>query len=180
MSIKNHKCRKCGGKALPGKAICYACLLSKRRESKANRELIKQKKKARHEKTKSYRKTLHDKAWGLMSRYIRLKWADDNGNVVCYTCNEVHHYKDQMECGHFWHDRIDFCEDNLKPQCTSCNRFRADKAMAVYSARLLDDLGEAKFKELRLYANTKGNGYSVAELREIIADLKVKLATLSK
>jgi len=177
MLILKRKICKCGRKAAPNRRKCQRCIWAEQRSKAESSKLAR---KEKHEKTKTYRQELHDKAWKLMSLYIRLKWADENGMVKCYSCDEVHHYKDQLHAGHLWHSRIDFCEDNLRPQCSGCNTYHSDTSMPEYAARRLNDLGEAKFKELRLYANQKGNDYSVVELRDIIADLKVKLATLSK
>jgi hypothetical protein len=165
--IFKRKICKCGKKAVQNRRKCYQCILADKRKKAEAKLLSKQKKKARHEQSESYRKTLFKKAWGIMSKHIRLKYADDNGMVACYTCGNIHHYK-EMHCGHFWHDRLDFCEDNLRPQCNSCNTYKADKSMAVYAAKLLDELGLEKFKALRLQANTFGNGYSIAELHTII------------
>ncbi|MCH9716335.1 MAG: recombination protein NinG [Gammaproteobacteria bacterium] len=58
------------------------------------------------------------------SRYIRLKYADHNGYVKCYTCKRVKHYKDSMQCGHFLSRRYystRWSEDNCRPQCYGCN-----------------------------------------------------------
>ena len=37
----------------------------------------------------------------IFSQYIRLKDADHNGDVTCFTCGKVSHYKSGMQCGHF-------------------------------------------------------------------------------
>jgi len=58
------------------------------------------------------------------SRYIRLKYANHNGFVKCYTCPRVKHYKDSMQCGHFMsrrHYSTRWSEDNCRPQCYGCN-----------------------------------------------------------
>jgi hypothetical protein len=137
-------------------------------KERTDRDAAKMKKKAKYETTKKYKKGLWKKAWHLWSLHIRLKYADEFGMASCYTCGKRLHYK-QLQCGHFWHDRLDFEEDNHKPQCSSCNKYNAGKMGAVYAAKLLDELGEKRFKELRLLANTKRNDYSLAELHEIIA-----------
>lgn len=43
---------------------------------------------------------LIDDADAVFSRYIRLKYADENGYVNCYTSGEWIHYK-EAQCGHF-------------------------------------------------------------------------------
>ena len=112
-----------------------------------------------------------------MSLYIRLKYADENGMVRCYTCGKMDHYK-ETHAWHYWHDRLDFEEDNLKPQCPYCNTYNADKAMAVYGAKLVEKLGLERFKELRIKAFSKGNDYSFEELKAIISKLEVFLKEL--
>jgi len=73
---------------------------------------------------KPSRKYLVKKLDTLFSLYIRLKSADKNGIVKCYTCNTKRHYKDYMQCGHFISRRhyiTRWKETNAKPQCYSCN-----------------------------------------------------------
>ena len=58
------------------------------------------------------------------SRYIRLKYADHNGFVKCYTCNCIKHFKDSMQCGHFMsrrHYSTRWLDTNARPQCYGCN-----------------------------------------------------------
>lgn len=59
----------------------------------------------------------------VFSHYIRLRDADESGNVVCVTCFEQHHWT-EMQCGHYvlrsnmgtrWHLQ------NCNPQCSLCN-----------------------------------------------------------
>jgi hypothetical protein len=61
-------------------------------------------------------------SWKLFSRYIRLKDADDNGFVKCVTCGTVKHYK-EMHAGHYLHNKCDYDERNVHPQCIKCNHF---------------------------------------------------------
>jgi hypothetical protein len=64
----------------------------------------------------------------VLSRYIRLKYADGNGLVPCYTCNRKLPIA-QIQNGHFIH-RADmatrFLEDNCRPQCPACNQAHND------------------------------------------------------
>lgn len=60
------------------------------------------------------------------SLFIRLRDADSNGNVVCFTCGVIKHYKSGMQCGHFQsrrHLATRFDELNCQPQCVKCNMF---------------------------------------------------------
>lgn len=59
----------------------------------------------------------------IFSRYIRLKYADENGIAQCYTCQKKLPIA-AIQNGHYVH-RIDmatrFLEDNCRPQCSECN-----------------------------------------------------------
>ena len=60
------------------------------------------------------------------SLYIRLRDADTNGLVECFTCNVKKHYKQGMQCGHFQsrrHLATRFDHINCQPQCVKCNMF---------------------------------------------------------
>lgn len=66
----------------------------------------------------------------VFSKYVRLKNANKNGLIVCYTCGIIRHWKDSMDCGH-WIPRNHTCTrwelDNVRPQCRGCNRFGGGK-----------------------------------------------------
>ena len=59
----------------------------------------------------------------VFSRYIRLKYADENGYVKCFTCPEFLFWK-EIENGHYVsrsNQATRFLEDNCRPQCGFCN-----------------------------------------------------------
>tara|TARA_Y100000004_G_scaffold63462_1_gene71165 strand:- start:9164 stop:9568 length:405 start_codon:yes stop_codon:yes gene_type:complete len=61
----------------------------------------------------------------VFSLYIRMKHADDNGNVKCFTCESVKNWK-EIQAGHFQSRRFmntRWSEVNVKPQCVKCNMF---------------------------------------------------------
>lgn len=64
--------------------------------------------------------------WKVMSEWIRRKDADINGYVKCVTCGCKKHWK-EMDAGHYIPKTAGlgmyFCENNIHPQCTYCNRF---------------------------------------------------------
>lgn len=67
--------------------------------------------------------TLKKKVWALFSKYIRLRYADWDGIVQCYTCPKKKHWK-QMQAGHGFGGRsnsILFEEKIVRPQCYGCN-----------------------------------------------------------
>ena len=72
-------------------------------------------------------KTLKQKAWYEFSRYIRMKYADENGVVMCVTCGTPMMWNDKMQAGHAIQGRGNFILFNEKfvyPQCQCCNIFK--------------------------------------------------------
>lgn len=73
----------------------------------------------------------------VFSRYVRLKFADANGNARCYTCGAYKHWK-ELQNGHFIRRQYlatRFDERNCRPQCVGCNMF-GDGKTVEFSARL--------------------------------------------
>ena len=57
------------------------------------------------------------------SQYIRLRRADANGLVECFTCGKIDHWKKQ-QAGHFQsrrHLTTRWNELNVQVQCVRCN-----------------------------------------------------------
>ena len=77
------------------------------------------------------------------SQFIRLKHSDANGNVACYTCGKIKHWKEQQN-GHFISRQYlvtRWNEDNCKPQCAGCNIF-GNGQLLDFEERLKKELGE--------------------------------------
>jgi hypothetical protein len=84
--------------------------------------------------------TLVDDLDIIFSRYIRLKYANEHGNVECYTCSTLKHYK-AMQCGHFIpraHMYTRYSEENCKPQCSHCNEGK-DGNLKSFAEHLVHD-----------------------------------------
>jgi len=67
----------------------------------------------------------------IFSQYIRLKYADKDGFVKCYTCETWKHWK-EMQNGHFISRQYlvtRFDENNCRPQDASCNVFAHGKPL---------------------------------------------------
>lgn len=77
------------------------------------------------------------KAWDTFSLYIRLR------DKRCVTCGS----ENQLQAGHFWHNVLDFDEENLNCQCKRCNHFLSGN-LAQYAVYLLGKLGKEKFDAL--------------------------------
>ena len=101
------------------------------------------------------------------SKYIRLKDAID-GRVSCFTCGKgMYWQKDGAEAGHFqgrskYSTRWD--EDNVKVQCTRCNKWRHG-ALDMYAINL-DKIRKGLAEELVQRGHTLRK-FSTAELEEM-------------
>jgi len=90
------------------------------------------------------------------SLYIRLRDADSNGLVFCFTCGRSKHYKSGMQCGHFQSRRFlatRFDEQNCAPQCVACNMFRGGEQYK-FALNLDAKYREGKAEELEIKART--------------------------
>lgn len=174
MSIK--LCKLCSGNRYGNSSWCYKHYqerLRLKRQEKAERKLANKIKTKRFQL--SLKKKLHNKAWKLMSEWIRRKDANLDGFNYCYTCEAIKHYKD-LDAGHFRHDKLDFDDRNLKPQCTKCNRYYSGM-LDIYAYKLLKDYGKEWFDKL-VKDSWEHIGYSCEELRLIIIDLRDKISKL--
>ena len=114
---------------------CDFCMhqhaLQKKRDAKPTQKPVKAKKKPR-----SIAMLRNDVA-GLVQRLVRLKAADQNGMVKCWTCPEVRHWT-EMQGGHFIErtkTATKMLEENIHPQCPGCNMFGMKKASTVLAYR---------------------------------------------
>lgn len=124
---------------------------------------IKPTKKYKPNKKESF-KYLHEKAWKLISMYVRQQGMDKDGHNKCYTCEVVRHWK-ELQCGHYHHGKGDFELKNLKPQCAGCNKFRHGN-LSIYGTKLSQEIGVAGMKKLLLKVNT--TKYTCQDLKRII------------
>lgn len=84
-------------------------------------------------------KSLHRKAWKIFSLWIRKR-----DNFTCFTCGK----KDGiMNAGHFYHNYLDFDEQNINCQCSYCNKWLSGN-LAIYAERLIEKYGIRVFKNL--------------------------------
>ena len=77
---------------------------------------------------KTKRQRLIAKLDEVFSIYIRLRDADKNGNVTCFTCGKKEYWKGKgMQCGHFMsrkHLATRWDETNCQVQCVGCNVYK--------------------------------------------------------
>lgn len=122
---------------------------------------------------------LIDVADDLFSKVIRLSAADENGFVICYTCDIKIRWQD-IQNGHYVKRGnlfLRFDTRNCRPQCEDCNKYK-DGNMAEYTRRLeaehsgITDI--LKEEAALVYKPTRH------ELQAIIAECKLKLKGLPK
>jgi hypothetical protein len=115
----------------------------------------------------------------IFSQLIRLKEADTDGMVKCFTCDVVKHWK-QMQCGHFVSRAqmpTRFSEKNCRPQCKTCNEDKRGN-LVVFAERL-----EAEELGIVAILQEQGRGvqdYDRDELKALIADTTRKVKLLLK
>ena len=126
------------------------------------------------------RSTYVDTLDSVFSHYVRQKYADENGNVRCFTCDKVMPWK-EIQNGHYggkfrstrgsyatrWH------EDGSRPQDYGCNVGQWGK-QAVYHERLVEDIGEDRIDALMQLSHTTVK-LSNIDLLEMIREYYAKL-----
>lgn len=123
-------------------------------------------------KKKVNKSAIKKKAWAEFSRYIRLKNADKNGMVTCYTCPTQKHWK-EMQAGHGIGGRnnaVLFLEEVVRPQCIGCNMY-ANGRYAVFTRRLIDELGMKEYDRIVSLSNVPVQ-YKAFQYQEIYEKYK--------
>ena len=105
---------------------------------------------------KTEKQKARDRADQWFSRYIRIKYSVDAYYMLvanCYTCGRIHPIK-HLDCGHYInreHISVRFNENNARPQCTYCNRYRSGKHFD-FGVKLAKEIGAEEFDNLRQMA----------------------------
>lgn len=110
--------------------------------------LLKDKDKPKKERKKTSAK-LKKELDSLLSKYIRQKYADDNGELICYTCGWRGHWK-KLHNGHLvsrYYLNTRFDERNCRPQCITCNLWR-NGMTPHFAEKLSKELGVGIVEEL--------------------------------
>jgi len=135
--------------------------------------------KQQHKKNCSIR-SLKKKAWTEFSKYIRLKNADRDGYVHCYTCGKRMFWK-EAQAGHGLSGRgnsILFDEEIVKPQCASCNIFKGGNYDSFHS-RLIEENGIEWFnRKLKQKHETKQ--FTAKELEDMIKYYREEIKKIEK
>lgn len=110
----------------------------------------------------------------VVSRYIRLKYANEAGLVSCYTCGTVKHFT-KMQCAHYIGRAAmatRFLESNLRCCCPYCNE-NLNGNLEVYRENLNKELdGLADWLQEQAREITKPTKY---DLRELLISYRHKL-----
>jgi len=110
------------------------------------------------------------RAWTAFSAYIRAR------DKRCISCNTGL----AENGGHYWHNVLDFDEENINGQCVRCNKWLSGN-LASYGAYLLKKLGLKKFNDLdkRHTLAIAGEKRSIEDYLEIEARYRVLLKKLT-
>lgn len=165
-------CNKKKPIAVKSKKICVYC----------NNKLLQEKAKARkaEKRIKKQESTsvLTSKLDKIFSIYIRLKYADDQGNVKCFTCDNVHHYK-AIQNGHFQSRRYmstRFHVNNCRPQCYACN-VGLHGQQYIFGANLDRQIGSGTAESMILLSKQQKK-FSTDEFKELIAHYTLEVDNL--
>ena len=142
---------------------------------------------------------LKRKAWGLLSRCIRLEaqakaQAAGQGFVPCYTCEQLHEWNDGLQAGHAIPGRTGSTlldEEIIRPQCPRCNIWGRGM-YHVFTSKLIREKAENEFTghpyaieqafswwQLKVSESRQVKKWNRAELEEKIASYKARLANLA-
>jgi len=121
---------------------------------------------------------LKKKADQIFSQYIRQKYANDNGLVMCFTCGCVKHWK-EMQNAHFVPRNFSntrYDERNNHPCCKGCNIFKSGN-LDSYAVELEAKYGQGILQELAEKKKVRKQ-FKEWELQEIIDLYKQKIKDL--
>ena len=120
------------------------------------------------------KKKSRDKLDRVFSKWIRIRFTDDDGYGECFTCGVRRHWK-EVDAGHFmgraklstrWDER------NVQFQCKRCNMTGGQQFM--FAKRLDEVYGSGTAEEL-LYLSNQLKKWSIAELEEEIRKFERKI-----
>ena len=102
-------------------------------------------------KSKSLSK-LKEEAWSLFSARLKQRYADDEGNVMCFTCNALMKQNtSNCQGGHYLsrggYPGLTFHPDNSRPQCYRCNIHLKGNTVE-FRIRLIEEIGLERVEAL--------------------------------
>ena len=126
---------------------------------------------------------LTDECAVLLQKIVRMKAALylKSPYIQCVTCGKIDHWK-AMQGGHFisrtW-TATKILEENIHPQCISCNGFRPERIADDYFRFMVDTYGY-EFVEEMIDAKRQPLKRTRAELMEPLARLKEQAKQLEQ
>ena len=114
------------------------------------------------------------------SVYVRLRDADEDGNVTCCSCGKTQFWRD-ADAGHFIGRKIRatrYCEKNVNAQCRYCNRF-LDGNSAGYATFLISKFGIKILEDLDL-ASRGTTHWTAFEIQNMADNFKARAIELAK
>lgn len=117
----------------------------------------------------------------LMQKLVRLKAANGEGYCRCVTCGNYYHWK-AMNGGHFIsrkYQATKIIEENLHPQCVSCNGFPDNFVFANYDEYMKATYGPEFVEELKLIAKRPAS-FNRADLEKQKRELAAQVAELER
>ena len=116
----------------------------------------------------------------LVSRYVRMRWSDKNGNCKCYTCPTVLPWK-QMQAGHYIKRSHLFlrwdADRNIRPQCELCNCNKHGN-LAVFAQTLEKE--KPGLPDILLEESALVFKPSRSEIKQIILEYSVKIKNINE
>jgi hypothetical protein len=168
-SIKNKKCKECGGNFTPFKTtqvVCGAKCAAKLAEAK----VWKEKKKVMIENTRTRTEWLA-LLQIVFNKYIRLRDA----GKPCISCDRP--LTSKFDAGHFFsvgrYPNLRFCEDNVHGQCVHCNQHLHGNHLE-YNERIQHRISSFNYVVLMNKRNDDLK-LTLDEIKELIKVYKLKI-----
>ena len=171
---KEPKCKDCGEVghyAIACRKTPRKPILSRSKAVKPKKAKVPTKKKPKAKKRSWYVKEL-DRVFSI---WYRQSQADKNGNVECYTCSKVMHWK-EIQTGHFFTRATQatrWDEANVRPQDYRCN-VALNGNYITFTRKMLSEIGKEALDELE-HQSLNGEKISTPDLRELIEYYKKHL-----
>lgn len=121
------------------------------------------------------RKWVINKLDRLTSQIVRYRDADSSWNIKCISCGSELHWKD-AQCCHWidrWRQRYRFDYDNLASWCRSCNYYRKEYHLRIYTMKQVNKLWQERvWKMLQQSEEDKNKTYKMPtpDLRELLEE----------
>lgn len=150
--------------------MCYFCAQDKERDNRIARKKrngLKRRKRKQRSQSNFWKEV--EKCDRVFSALVRLKEADEKGEVKCYTCGETGFWKqDGIQCGHYMgrgNITTRWYLPNARPQCQNCNE-NLKGNLVKYAKRLTEEHGEQHIVDLSIRAKQVSE-MTATDIREL-------------